>query len=602
MPRFIVSSGRAFTDSYVKLFSDSIVESSPKEQVKIKVEDDSIFLYTHLIDEPLKGDRYFNDEFWSVLFLGEVIDYKSVPFQKIIDIIKSRNFEEFKKFNGIFAIVVHNKKENKFFIIGDLRGQYPIYYHSVNHTLIISSELSSFCRLLDGTEFNENWLYDYMYFNFPLAGETFLKNINRLPYSAIIEYNSKTNEISLRKYADVFSKREPLLHGSDGLKFAKETFTRRAPAYFEGSDNIACALTGGWDGRTNLALAPNKNNITAYTYGGKNCLDLIYSKKVVKAEKIKHREIIFDEAFVAELPNLIFETIYLSSGLQGILRSTLLKVYSELSEFSTIISGIHYDGLFRGHIGGASIISSTIANAFRNGNLTLNDQSFKEIFKVDYQKISDHIRCKFNYLENELGDLQSAEAHSIFNNYIMYPNYFAGEYKIAERFSTLRAPAWDLDIINLSFSIEQSSLSFSEYTGYKRGSRNSVMLQSYLISQFAPELLKVPTVSMTNPKVVLNSQFAFKSYYFYRKVLHKLSNTFIYRDQKPLEDWNTWLNVNHRNLIDELIFSKDSLIQNYFTENYLNQIKTNRDHRVIGKLCTTEIILRLINNKWQRFW
>jgi len=185
MPRFIVSSGRAFTDSYVKLFSDSIVESSPKEQVKIKVEDDSIFLYTHLIDEPLKGDRYFNDEFWSVLFLGEVIDYKSVPFQKIIDIIKSRNFEEFKKFNGIFAIVVHNKKENKFFIIGDLRGQYPIYYHSVNHTLIISSELSSFCRLLDGTEFNENWLYDYMYFNFPLDGETFLKNINRLPYQLL---------------------------------------------------------------------------------------------------------------------------------------------------------------------------------------------------------------------------------------------------------------------------------------------------------------------------------------------------------------------------------------------------------------------------------
>ena len=58
----------------------------------------------------------------------------------------------------------------------------------------------------------------------------------------------------------------------------------------------------------------------------------------------------------------------------------------------------------------------------------------------------------------------------------------------------------------------------------------------------------------------------------------------------------------HKTFVDELIFSKDSQIQNYFTEDYLNQIKLTREYKTISKLCTAEIILRLINNKWQRFW
>ena len=298
----------------------------------------------------------------------------------------------------------------------------------------------------------------------------------------------------------------------------------------------------------------------------------------------------------------MLETVYQSSGLQGVQRATLMHVYSKLSDFPVVISGIHYDGLFRGHIGGESIISKGIAAAFRNGSLAKIEKSFEGMFKTDFKNFSDQAKFKLNLLEAEVGDLKTAEAQVLFNNYIMYPNYFIGEYKIAERFSTFRAPAWDLEIIKLSFLIEQSSLTFSEYIGYKRGSRQALLLQSYLISQFAPELMKIPTVSMTNPNVVLKGQMAFKSYYYYRRVINKLNNLFFYRGTKTLEDWDNWLNVVHKAFVDELIFSKDSQIQNYFTEDYLNQIKLTREYKTISKLCTAEIILRLINNKWQRFW
>ncbi len=602
MSRFIVSKYNFVNHSSINSQKESIVEPSPKEEVQVKIENNSIFLYTYLNHEPLKGERYFSDEYWAVLFLGEVIDFVTVPFQKIIDIVKNRTYEEFKNFNGIFAIIVYDKKEDEYYIIGDRRGQYPIYYSFYKNAFVITSELSSYCRIFDEVEFNEKWLYDFMYFNFPLDGDTFLKNVNRLSYSSVLRYCSKSEEVSIKKYADVFRKKEPILKGNEGLNYAKEIFGKRVPMYFEGSDKIACALTGGWDGRTNIALAPNKNKVTAYTYGGKNCHDFIYSNYAAKAAGVKHKKILFDEKFTDDLPKLIGETVYLTSGLQGIQRATLLRVYSLLSDFPVIISGIHYDGLFRGHIGGPSIISDGIKNVFKNGNRDIHFNSFKNTFKIDFQKFSDHVRNKLTQLEKVCGNLQTPEGQSIFNNYVMYPNYFAGEYKVAERFSTLRAPGWDLDIIDLSFTIEQSSLTYSEFAGNKRGMRKSMMLQAYLISQFAPELMKVPTLSMTTPKTVLTNDFYFKAYFYYRRFINKFNNIVFYQGQKPLENWENWLNVNHRSIIDNLIFSRDSLIQNYFTEDYLNQIKVSRDHRIVGKLCTTEFILRLINNKWQRFW
>ena len=247
-------------------------------------------------------------------------------------------------------------------------------------------------------------------------------------------------------------------------------------------------------------------------------------------------------------------------------------------------------------------ISEGVRDIFKNGVKNISLESFNDMFQINYKEFSDHINYKIEKLEEVFGNLQTLEAQLLFNIYIKFPNYFAGEYKISERFVTLRVPAWDLDLINLAFSIEQSTISYSEYTENKRDSRKAMILQSYIISQFAPELMSIPTLSMTTPKAVLTSDFAVKKYHYYRRAINKFNNLLLYRNGKPLEDWGNWLNVDHRKFVDDLIFSSDALIQDYFTKYFLNKIKVSRNLGMIGKLCTTEIILRLIKNKWQRFW
>ncbi len=601
MSRFVLSIRKPQLNFDMELFKKSLVDISPKEKLELNDEDELSLLFTYLRDEPLKGERFFSNENWTVFLAGELIDYSSVPFEKIIQILELQNFNELKNLNGVFAIIAYNKKEEKLYVISDRRSQYPLYYYFNNETVLISSELSSFCRLLKHTKLDEKWLYDYMFFHYPIGDNTFLENVKRLSYSSILIYCNKIEEMKIIKYAETFRKKKNLLKGKDGIEYAKEVFKRRVPKYFEGSDNIACALTGGWDGRTNVALAPERNNITTYTYGGKDCNDFIFSRKAVKDIKTKHFEIIFDDEYIKNLKTEMFETVFISSGTQPILRSSLLEVYSRLSSFPLTMSGISYDGLFRGNIGGSSLVSPYLINLFKSGDLNTNLFDIKKNFIGVNGELSHHLNSKLNWIKNEIGDFKSSEGHLIFANYICDPQNFLGEYKIAERFTTLRIPAWDYEIIDLAFSIEQSTLKFSEFVRNERGSQETMVLQANLISQFAPELINAPVKSVT-PKSVLGSELKFNLYSKYRKTVYELSKLLFYKEQKPLEDWNNWLNVNHKNLIDEFIFSKDSLIKKYFTEVYLKEIQTKREYRTIGKLFTIEILLRLINNKWRRFW
>ena len=601
MPRFIVSINNSINDSNIQSIKDSIVEPSAKEVVKIKNENNSIFLYTYLNDEPLKGERFFSNELWTVLFLGELIDFKTVPFQNIIENVKNKAFEEFKNFNGVFAIIVYNKKEENYYLISDRRSQYPIYYYFKDGNAIISSDLGSFCRLLDDIRFNEKWLYDFIFFHYPIGDNTFLKNIKRLAYSSVLIFNYKTEEIIFKKYADFFHKKENILKGKEGIEYAKEIFSRRVPRYFDGSDNIACSLTGGWDGRTNVVLAPDRNKITTYTYGSENCSDFIFSRKALKKIKTNHLEIIFNDEYIENLKTEMFETVFSTSGTQSIQRSTLLGVYKILADFPLVLSGISYDGLLRGNVAGPSLVSPYIFNFFSKGTNEIDISNSYDVFIGVNGEIKNEIMYKLNWIENEIGSVNSPESHLLYYFYVCDPNYFLGEYKISELYTTLRVPAWDYELIDLAFSIEQSSLKFSEILRKQRGNQDTMILQASLISEFAPELFNVP-IKLTSPNEVLKNEFLFNLYGKYRRSIFKISKNIFYKYQKPLEDWNNWLNVNHKNLVNEFIFSKNSLIKNYFTQNYLDKIETAKDYNIIAKLFTTEILLRLIYNKWKRFW
>ena len=274
--------------------------------------DISLFAESSLKNAPLKGKRIYEDHNCIAIFCGDLIGFNNIiPMKLIIDHIKSEKYENFKDFSGQFAIAYHEKKSKNTIIISDRRSQKPIYYKKIDNGFIFSSELPTFCRLLKSISFNEKWLYDYLFFNYPVFQTTFLKNIFKMPPGSVLTYNFKKNNINIKKYAGIFKRNEILLKESESFKTAIKTFKETIPAYYKSSENIACALTGGWDGRTVLSFAEDTSRLTAYTYGVPGCGDLIVANKIAQKVKIQHMAIPFGDDFVDKLPSYIIKSVYL---------------------------------------------------------------------------------------------------------------------------------------------------------------------------------------------------------------------------------------------------------------------------------------------------
>jgi len=584
---------------------NSLVETiNPLKTLNTKIlnVDQGFFAVSFHQKAPLKGNKYFNNKDWTAVFAGDLIE-KSIPWNFILKSFKKKEYSMLNNLRGYFSITVLDKKTNKLFIVSDRRSQFPVFYLMDGKNAYISTELSTFCRLPLKVSFNIEWMWEYLFFHYPIGQTTFLENVNRMPPACVLELNIKSGEHLISEYTAKFQKKKHLLKGEKALEHAYGVFKNRVPKYFTGTEDIACALTGGWDSRTNLLFCPNKTSIMTYTYGIPGCWDLVESSEIVQAMDIEHRKILFDKNFENELPSLIIDAIYLSSGLERLRRSAPLYVYKNLTDFGQknhlLIEGIDYDGLFRGHADPA-LVSRDMARIFSTGEKTINERYWMGYIGNHYGSFKRHILKKIDSLEKQYGNLFKPETHLSYSLYETSPKYWAGQLSFAKHFTTLRIPAWDTDIIDLSYSIENSTLLFSEFLrDHKRGSWKELILQAYLISKDSGPLKEIP-VGGVPPKTVLKGKIV----YHITRIKYLLLKAIKMRGQGKSytpENWGRWLNEVQREFIDNLIFSENSRIRKYIEDKVLEKLKDKRDIQLISKFASIEIILRLIENSWKRF-
>jgi asparagine synthetase B (glutamine-hydrolysing) len=414
-------------------------------------------------------------------------------------------------------------------------------------------------------------------------------------------YAQDTGICSQHVYAPLFQKKEVLLEKEKALEQARMVFAERVPKYFEGASTIACALTAGWDGRTVLALAPDCD-ITSYTYGVPGCRDLIEGRKTAQAVGIPHIGILLDDAFIKDLPWFMLETVYLSSGLERISRASLIYAYDTLTDhagrFPLTLSGIALDMLFRGHANVPYLVSHDMAKQFRDGVPHIDRDAWASVFRNGSLLFEKHIDRKNEWLTNNFGDFNSTAHHLSYILYILSTRHFCGELAIAKHFTTVRVPSWDRKIIDLSYSIPLSTLSFSQFSDHKRGDVNEMVLQAYLMQELSHQFAGIPVGYLT-PHMIMKGKLAYQLNQMFKKTCNKLA---FKKKAPPLEANEEWFNVTHRDFIDALIFSRESAVREYLNDSYLNELKKERDLRQIAWVATNEIIIKLIKNQWKRYW
>lgn len=550
---------------------------------------------------PLPGDRLLEEGDHIVLLSGDLVGTPTIPWRQILKVVKNGDHKSLREYRGSFALAHYHKAEKTITLISDRRSQHPVYYQTGPRSFAFSTELATFCRLQEPAVFNENWLHEYFFFNYPVGQTTPLQGVFKLPPATVLRFSLQDSTASWSTYAEVFQPQPRLLGRPRSYERVTALFKEKIPAYFQGTDSIACALTSGWDGRTLLAFAPDRHKVLTYTYGVKGCQDLREAESTAHRVGVSHRKILFDEGFVKRLPELMTDTVFLSGGSEKILRSTLLHVYRNLTDAGTklplTISGIGMDGIWRGHSQPPAIVSADMADVFHSGVPEIREPFWSDVFPDHFPDFKEGIQEKLSQLQRTFGDFRSPGHHLLYKLYVTHPELFGGELKIAEHFTTVRVPAWDPDLIDLAFSVRESGLTFSELAGHQRGDISEVELQAYVLSRISPIMAKIP-VGSTRPDIVLEGRLCRSAYGIYRRMANRLKALTL--SYSPLEDWGNWLNVIHRDFIDSLIFSDRSLLCDHVGKGFIKNIRQSRDIHWIGKLATAEIVMRLIKNGWQK--
>ncbi len=589
-------------DSYDEvLFEKSLnlVGTNITESVRIEEFFASVSFPGESSDE---GSNLYEDQDMIILLGGDVIGFKNLPWEDIANNFQKENYSWFSSLRGLFSIAIYDKGNSSITLISDQNSQFPLYYGYLDGCFVFSTNLSTFTTLKVNSEFNREWLYEFLFFNFPIDRTTFLKNVHKIRPVTILTFQIDSKKIKEISYADLHIKPEKVLVGKMALDKCVEIFRNRVADYYSVSQPNIVAISGGFDSRTILSLAPEQSKIELYTYGTRNSHDLRSVSKFVRKLGHNHSEIYFDDDFLVKLPNLIYETVRLSGGTQPILRSTLIYVYSKLYEIYNaplvLLGGINGD-FYRGwdfYNTNYSILSAPLKEFFRTGKVMLDENLFKKILSKRYSEFIEYIRKSLNKIQNLYGDPRSPEAKMSYITYQANPRYFGGEIAIAGNYFKIRQPFLDYDLVRLAFETEFSELGQRER--FINGKDQS-FIKFRMLSKLIKSNSKLKSTYINGMPIAL--------YALGNKPLFKVSRPFIrgfdyifngYRAPKEdLENWEYWFGTTLKNEFDKYL-NESSLILNYIDKEFMFSVKESGEMQLLNKLVTTEILLNLIRNGW----
>jgi len=266
-----------------------------------------------ILDLTPHGHQPMEFEYLEVVYNGEVYNFKEIRDELIKNgylfhsdsdtevIIKAYHMWGEKavyKFNGMFAIAIYDKKNEKLILIRDRAGVKPYYYYFSNDLFMFASELKSFHQNPSFKKIIDiDSLALYLQYGYILQPYTIFKNTYKLKSGHYLEIDLKTKKISEIKYWDVIDfYNKPKLNITENEAIMKtEELLKSAFEYRMVSDvPVGVFLSGGYDSSVVTAIlqSQRKEKLNTFTIGfhEKGFDEAPYAKEVAKYLGTNHTE------------------------------------------------------------------------------------------------------------------------------------------------------------------------------------------------------------------------------------------------------------------------------------------------------------------------
>lgn len=555
---------------------------------------------------PANDKRIFEDRNIVGIFAGDIVNPDALNWPDI-----SRNLHDdsvlaslLVRLKGSFVIAIYDLRKQVLRVATDSFGFAPVYFQVGEESATFSTSIGTFSRLANGKcRHSEDWVYQYLFFNYPSGDVSPVENVNRVPAGTLGTFSMQSGDLRWTRYVEPVSRSREVISDEDAIDQAAPLFASVVPDWFDTSGRIAFGLSGGLDSRAVLASLPKSvlSQVETFTYGIPGATELVESGQIAESLGLQHHEILLDDEFVRKLPDFMHDTVFLSDGLQVINRCNLVHVYKTLgsgeSACSTIVTGVSGDHLFRDHISAWGnvpyLISADAAAMFREGRKRLNADRYTAMLGDRFSDFEQRIEHALDLLVQAYGETTDPEAYFRYLIYVAAPKYFGGQAAIANSFATFRTPYWDRELIQFSMDIELGTVGLSNQLSSKDKYREAA-LQASVVAQ-NPSFRSIPYLHLPIEVFAKRNPVRFQAHRLNRKIKSLVFGW----TRKEEEDWPLWYRTALKDEIGRLL-GNDSFIREYVTDGFIKRQIEETNIHWLGKMVTAEIVLRLVDNGWQR--
>ncbi len=279
-----------------------------------------------IIDLSKKGHQPMSDSEKDIFitFNGEIYNFQEIKDQLIkkghhfnsksdteviIYAYKEWGIDCIKRFNGMFAFALYDKRYDKLFLVRDRLGIKPLSYTILNNKILFSSEIKS---ILKYPGFNKeiNWkaISSYLSYRYVLGEDTFFKNIYSVEPGHYLEI--KKGNIRKVEYWDIPLPQKKDLGKKYYIKKIRELLTESVKLRMISDVPLGAYLSGGLDSSIVVSIMSRltKEHVKTYSiaFKQKEFNELKYAKMIADRYKTDHKEIVIDaERYLNAMKNLI---------------------------------------------------------------------------------------------------------------------------------------------------------------------------------------------------------------------------------------------------------------------------------------------------------
>lgn len=292
----------------------------------------------------IKGD-YYSSEKGLLILKGKLFPENNMDQIELLEKINKNGIDVIKKLKGYFCGVYFDLNNEIIYFFTDKIRYFDLFFYFSKDFFLISDKFSEILqtKLFSIDDINQQALLEFVIFEYPILGKTFINGVNFVPLGTIYKIDVSNNKIEKETYFSLIFKPNPDFYKNkryDILEKLFDTAMIRIKGLFPTNTTYGLGLSGGLDSRLTAYLAKKHDmSLRTFIFGERNTDAYYIARKIAKELNIEHYELGYDRDFFK----------YCNEGMKynpmmSVYYSWYYAIFKRLPKFDILLTGFFGGG------------------------------------------------------------------------------------------------------------------------------------------------------------------------------------------------------------------------------------------------------------------